>query len=56
MALLQSKKIVAACQMTAKSDKKINIGVCSDLIKAAKAQNAEVSILWNGNNMTGAMF
>jgi hypothetical protein len=52
MSLLQSKKIVAVCQMTAKSDKKINIGVCSELIKAAKSQNAEVSILWNGNIMT----
>lgn len=45
MALLQSKKIVAVCQMTAKSDKKMNIGVCSELIKAAKAQNAEMVFL-----------
>jgi hypothetical protein len=49
MSSLQSKKIVAVCQMTAKSDKKVNIGVCSELIKAAKSQNAEVSILWNDN-------
>jgi hypothetical protein len=45
MALLQSKKIIAVCQMTAKSDKKVNIGICSELIKTAKVQNAEVSML-----------
>lgn len=31
--------------MTAKSDKKVNIDTCSDLIKSAKMQNAEVSML-----------
>jgi hypothetical protein len=45
MALLQSKKVIAICQMTAKSDKKVNIDTCSELIKSAKVQDAEVSML-----------
>lgn len=43
MTSLQPKKIIAICQMTAKSDKEVNIGTCSELIKIAKVQNAEVS-------------
>jgi hypothetical protein len=49
MAFLQSKKTIAVCQMTAKSDKKINIDTCSELIKTAKMQNAEVSMLQNSD-------
>ncbi|XP_021933022.1 nitrilase homolog 1 isoform X2 [Zootermopsis nevadensis] len=45
MTSLQPKKIIAICQMTAKSDKEVNIGTCSELIKTAKVQNAEMVFL-----------
>ncbi|GFG35911.1 hypothetical protein Cfor_05267 [Coptotermes formosanus] len=45
MASLQSKKVIAICQMTAKSDKKSNISACLEMIKAAKLQNAEMIFL-----------
>jgi hypothetical protein len=51
MALLQCKKVIAICQMTAKSDKKSNISTCLEMIKVAKVQNAEVSILPSNNIM-----
>ena len=49
MASLQPKKVIAICQMTAKSDKKSNISTCLEMIKAAKVQNAEVSMLPSNN-------
>lgn len=49
MASLQPKKVIAICQMTAKSDKKSNINTCLEMIKAAKVQNAEVSMLQSNN-------
>ena len=49
MASLQPKKVIAICQMTAKSDKKSNINTCLEMIKAAKVQNAEVSMLPSNN-------
>ena len=50
MASLQPKKVIAICQMTAKSDKKSNISTCLEMIKAAKVQNAEVSMLPNNKH------
>ena len=49
MVSLQPKKVIAICQMTAKSDKKNNISTCLEMIKAAKVQNAEVSVLPSNN-------
>jgi hypothetical protein len=49
MASLQPKKVIAICQMTAKADKKSNISTCLEMIKAAKVQNAEVSVLLSSN-------
>ncbi|XP_069701548.1 deaminated glutathione amidase-like isoform X1 [Periplaneta americana] len=45
MASVQSKKIIAVCQMTAKDDKQSNINTCSELVKSAKALNAEMAFL-----------
>jgi len=49
MASLRPKKVIAICQMTAKADKKSNINTCLEMIKAAKVQNAEVSISPSNN-------
>ena len=49
MASLHPKKVIAICQMTAKADKKSNISTCLEMIKAAKVQNAEVSVLLSSN-------
>lgn len=46
---LQRKKVIAICQMTAKSDKESNISTCLELIEAATEQNAEVSMLPSNN-------
>jgi len=51
MVSLQPKKVIAICQMTAKADKKSNISTCLEMIKAAKVQNAEVSMLPSSNIM-----
>lgn len=49
MASLQPKKVIAICQMTAKSDKESNISTCLEMIEAATEQNAEVRVLPNNN-------
>jgi len=49
MASLQPKKVIAICQMTAKSDKESNISTCLELIEAAAEQNAKVSVLTSNN-------